>query len=416
MEYVGAPGATVIERDLTGGLEIITLVYPPGYASIAIVVSVNSAPCLSEFFSPNDALFTVSGKCRDGGNLSLDFRYIPPTDPCEPGGLYLMEGILEPPGGAAPLNYRNIELAAWDEEGNPLNPSFRPFQGPTLLSQASQADWAPDKPLDTLGSWTYTVEFASPGGALPTGCSLDTGVDLTLSPAAENSSPRVYHYVVAETGAGEETLVTISPPAENAPAASIEFVEDASLGKRKRLSFTGLDALRDNKAQISLEFTQPIQVVPGQTTMDPLSALVAVDRDVEIASGSPPGPLAGLLAGFFTTLTAPLTAAYGFPAPTLYVQITAYLSTPLGDGTQATTPLALLPYQSYTPGFDDKSDCAALPDPGLVCKLAAAVTAAASPAPSASYVFDISFMDANGSGQPLFRVARAVLPVSKISQ
>ncbi len=427
--YYGVPGGsggpTVITRDLAGGLTITTSTYPPDYATAEVVVSVDSNPCRTMTLASEDNRFSIAGGC--GGSATtfvFDFRYLPASGPCVPGGVYLIDGNLTGEGGLS-FHYSNVEVAAWDEEGNPLDSSFRPFGPPALFSrgQGSEPAWKKNDPLNTLGSWTYTVEYGAYSGGLPTtDCLLETGVELTLAPAAEKMAPRVYRYVVTENRSGEQVTVSVTPDVpdsapvpDDVPEASIEIIENATFGSARKLTFMGLDALRDAYAQTAISYREPAQVVPGASSFaDPVSPLIDISQEIDITTDNQRAPLASHLANFLSQLTAPLMAVYGSASPTLQVKIAVYLSKSLGGGVSTSIPLLLFPPGPYRPGLDDNTNCTNRPDPEFLCQLSKAIVAAGSPDLSDSYVFDIIFYGTGGATQPVLRIAKAVVPVAKI--
>ena len=418
--YYSSSGGTVITRDLTGGLSVTTTTFPPDYTTAEVVVSVDSIPCPAITLTKDDSRFSLDSCPGSGRTCSLAFRYFPASDDCEPGGVYLLEGFLgaaedDPNSGR---EYTNMELAAWDAEGNPLNPSFRPFGAPILVDWESRQDWAPGDPLNALGSWTYTVEYSAHDALLPAGCSLEKSVELTLTPAAPNMAPRVYHYVVTETGTGEEKIASVAAeePAEPAaPPASIELHGNSSSGATWRLSFTELDALRDAQVQVSVAFARPTPVLPVSSSTEPRAGDYIIQQ-IDIAAGSAPVPLTVHLAKFFSRLTKPLAAAYKSLKPTVYIQVWVYLRKSVGIGATTTIPVISMPgSRPCKLRFDFNCDCAIF-DPGLIRDLAAGIAAAGPPDPSDSYVFRVSFWGAEFWAHPVLTVREAVLPVSMISE
>lgn len=378
------------------------------------MVSNNSTLCAAKILTEySEFALSNSDTCS---SFALNLQYVPASSPCQQGGLYLIEGSVTAPGGGPILNYTYLTLAAWDAQGNFIEPWITPFDTPAPISQASQPNWKLGDPLNTLGSWTYNVDYGY-YNIPPTACSLKTTVELTLSCPAENIAPRVYHYDVTEMNTGGQITASISANEPTAPTALIELDESSSSSITRRLSFVGLDALRDAKAEVRIAFIQPTQVVPVPAGfVDPLSPHVDIDQEIDIASGYPPAPLASHLARFFSGFTAPLKAVSG----NAEVNISVELSTPLEGGMSTVIPLVLFKDQPYTPGIDDNNICTMLPNPGLICNLAAAITTAAgSPDPSASYILDIA-LARDAAEAPADRIVlaipKAVLPVSKISE
>ena len=413
-------GGTFTEYDLNG-LTITTLAFAPDYAAARVVVFVNSLPCATRSLSESGETFTLSsGDCSVYDLFRLNLQYVPPSGTCLPGGLYLSSGSVTVPHGGPTLEYTNLTLAAWDERGNLIDPWITPFDAPELISQAFQQNWAVGDPLNLLGSWTYTLDYRS-AIIPPVDCSLKTAVELTLTPADKSIAPKVYHYVVTETHAGERITAGISADEPDAPAAVIVLDESALPNVARRISFAGLDALRDAKAHARVAFVQSAQVVPVAVTFaNPLRPFVVLDSEIEIASGGSAVPLASHLAGFFSDLTASVKAASGSLQPTLPVAVMVSLATPQSGGFPVVIPLLFVPQQDFRPGIDDKNECTATPDTSFSCALASAITNALSaigtPDPAASYVLDITFSGGNAAdSRPLLRVRRSVLPISKIS-
>ncbi len=416
-------GGTFTEYDLNG-LTITTLAFAPDYAAAKVVVSVNALPCATRILSEYGDTFTLSSSGFPCGPFELNLQYVPASGSCQPGGLYLNSGRVTAPDGGPTLEYTNLTLAAWDGRGNLIAPWITPFDAPALISQASQPNWALGDPLNLLGSWTYTIDYR-PAIIPPTDCPLKTAVQLTLTSADENMAPKVYHYVVTETNTGGRITAGISANEPTAPAAVIVLDDNSQPNTARRLSFAGLDALRDAKADARLAFVQSAPVVPASAAfVDPLRPFVDIDSEIDIATGgeATPAPLASHLAGFFSDLTASVKAASGSLQPTLAVTVMVSLATPQPGGfPPVVIPLFFVPQHDFRPGIDDKSECTATPDRSFSCALASAITNALSaigaPDPAASYVLDVTFFGGNAAGlRPVLRVRRAVLPVSKISE
>jgi hypothetical protein len=419
--YAGQ-GGTFAEYNLNG-LTISTIAFAPDYATAGVVVSVNSLPCATRILSESGETFTLSSGGFSCGHFKLNLQYVPASAPCQPGGIFLSSGSVTAPDGGPTLEYTNLTLAAWDGEGNLIDPWITPFDAPALISQAFQQNWTVGDPLNRLGSWTYTIDYRS-AIVPPADCSLKTAVELTLTSADERIEPRVYHYVVTEKNTGGPITAGISADEPAAPAAVIVLDESALPNVARRISVAGLDALRDAKAHARVAFVQSDPVIPVSAAFaDPLRPFVDLDSEIDIASGGAATPLASHLAGFFSDLTASVKAASGSLQPTLPVTVTVSLATPQPDGfPPVVIPLIFVPQRAFRPGIDDKNDCTTTtPDMSFSCSLASAVAKARSAVgtsdPAASYILDVTFSGGNAADlRPVLRVRRAVLPVSKISE
>ena len=325
------------------------------------------------------------------------------------------------PHGGPTLEYTNLTLAAWDERGNLIDPWITPFDAPRAYQSGIPTKLGGGRSSESVGFLDVYPRLPVGNHSAGRPVSLKTAVELTLTPADKSIAPKVYHYVVTETHAGERITAGISADEPDAPAAVIVLDESALPNVARRISFAGLDALRDAKAHARVAFVQSAQVVPVAVTFaNPLRPFVVLDSEIEIASGGSAVPLASHLAGFFSDLTASVKAASGSLQPTLPVAVMVSLATPQSGGFPVVIPLLFVPQQDFRPGIDDKNECTATPDTSFSCALASAITNALSaigtPDPAASYVLDITFSGGNAAdSRPLLRVRRSVLPISKIS-
>lgn len=385
-----------------------------------VLIMKDARLCAANLLMENSGKFTLNSLVPECGDFTLNLQYVPVSGACQPGGLYLLSGSVTPPGNGVQLSYTDVTLAAWDQNGQPAQPWITPFDVPALLSQALEYHYSPDDPLNALGLWTYVTGHTS-SVAPPAGCSLSTAVNLRLTAADGSLSPKVYQYLVTETNTGGTMQATVVPVTAGAPQVFMTRDESAWPVVAKRLSFTGLDALRDARVATSLQFTQSAQLVsPEVQFADDLRPLIYTDSGLDITAGQPAAPLAAHLARFFSALTASLTTTYppSLIQPQILMQMEASLSTPLGGGLPPVViPLRLVTPFFYKPGFDDNTNCSRLPNPGFCCTMAAELANAASaygtPNPLASYLLNITFFDSNA--QPLLRVQNAVVPISKVS-
>jgi hypothetical protein len=357
-----------------------------------------------------------SSKCRD---FTINLQYVRAANACQPGGLYLLSGSVTNPADGLTTNYTAMTLAAWDQNYNRVVPWFTPFDTPNLVSQMSKSDYVHADPLSTVGQWTYQLDYAS-SAIPPDGCSLQTNLDLSISPADETLGTRVHNYTINETNVGGQITASVTPNTAGAPAASV-----ALDGTTRHLSFAGLDVLRDATVQTAMSFKLPAQVDPATAMFTAMRPYVKIDSDLFLNSGNefPIGPLASHLAKFFTTITMPLMGFYEplSSEPQVKVKIGVSLATPVslqGQVEYVVTPIALISDYTFRPGFDDRTDCTALPDPGLSCKLESIVTnynaTHGVPDSAALYTLDVTlFSRTDGEYYPVIDMPTVVIPVSE---
>lgn len=362
--------------------------------------------------------FTLNNNstCRD---FTLNLQYVPAANACQPGGLYLMSGTVTNPANGQTTNYNNMTLAAWDRNHNRVEPWFTPFDAPVLLSQMSQSDYVQWGPLSTVGQWTYQLDYES-SVLPPDGCSLQTNLDLNISPADETLGTRVYNYTINETNVGGQITATVTPNTAGAPTASV-----ALDGATRHLSVIGLDALREANIQASMAFKQPAQVAPATATFTPMRPYVQIDSELFLNSSNefPTGPPASHLAKFFSTVTKPLMDFYDPLSiePQVNVKIAVSLATPVPVQDQITyivTPITLIPNYTFRPGFDDRTDCTALPDPGLSCRLDSIIAdynaTNGAPNSAAFYKLDVTlFSRTDGQFFPAIQMPQVLIPVAE---
>jgi hypothetical protein len=400
----------VFEYSLGGRLlKVSMLTAEDQITEVLVTYAVTDFLHVSKFLSANEGKFSLAG---------LNLQYVPALSPCQPGGLYLISGRVRAPGGDL-IEYRNIKLASWDTRGDPVDPWMTPLDLPVLVSQSAGTDWQSGDPLVTLGSWTYLVDYRS-SLIIPAGCSLQTLVELTLSSADASVPSRVYHYTVTETNSGGLIERSIAAAENDAPVLAITVDEPVLPDSPRHLSFAGLDALRDARAQIRIAYAPFAPADPLWIAFsDALQPFIAVSEGIYITEDKPSATLAAHLSGFFTALTAPL-AATPHPAsvvPTATVKIGTYLATPGPGGFPIIIPLNLVAGYGFKTGVDDQSDCAGKPVQGLCCTLASAMKNAAyaqgAPASGAFYILDVTFYGT--TLQPLLRMQKVMIPIEKIT-
>ncbi len=424
IHYLSAPSQSD-NKDFSyalGPLTITLRLYAGDYTDGDVAVFEGDRLCATKVLTTDSGEFTLNND-RGCGGFTLRLQYVPASAPCQPGGLYLLSGkVTNPRGGQH--EYRAMNLATWDQQGEPVEPWVTPFDAPTLLKQAAQYDrynHLPGHPLDfdTLGRWTYQVDYRS-AVIPPDGCSLRTTVDLTLTPVDESIAPRLYQYVVTESDTGGQLAADVAAITEGAPKVSVTL-DQGSWRAVRHLSFVGLDALRDAQALTKITFAQSGNTVsfaePLRPRMEPLHLHGPHSFEFDITEGYAAAPLATHLARFFSGVTSPLTdlCRPSSIEPLIPVRIGAGLATHLGGHT-VVIPLQLVPNYTFRPGFDDQTDCTASPDPGLSCRLAAAIAAAmpphAPPDPLASYALDVTF----GGSPPVLSLRQAVIPLARITE
>ena len=396
----------------------IRLFHPDYGIPSSIDVYEGSTLCDSQRLSTQTGMLTLNNNssCRD---FTINLQYVSAANACQPGGLYLMSATVTNPDNGQATSYQNMTLAGWDQNYKKVTPWLTPFDQPNLVSQASKSDFVQGS-LTTAGQWTYQLNYAS-SVTPPVGCSLQTNLDLKLTPADAALGSRLLNYTVSETNVGGQITASVTTDAAGAPAASVELD-----GANRHLTFAGLDVLREANAQTSLIFRQPTQAHP--VTFTPLQPLVNIGSELWLNSSNqfPAGSLASHFGQLFSTITAPLMGFYGPLSlePHLIMKVAVSLATPLSSQyppLYTVTPITLVPDYPYRPGFDDKADCTIVPDPGLSCKLdsvIAAYTATHSlPAAAAHYTLDITFYSQmGGQNSAVINLQNVVIPVSNIKR
>lgn len=399
----------------------IRLFHPDYAISPKVDIYEGTTLCDSQVLTTQTGTLTFhnNSTCRD---FTINLLHVPATDACQPGGLYLMTGTVTNPAEGQTTNYNNMMLAAWDQNYNKVVPWFTPFDEPNLLSQMSKSDYVQSSPLSTVGQWTYQLDYAS-SVIPPDGCALQTNFDLSSSPADESLGKRVYNYTISETNVGGQITTSVTPNTTGAPTASV-----ARDGTTRHLTFAGLDVLREANMQTSMAFrSQQAQVNPATVTFTPLRPDVKIESELFLDSqnGFPVGSLASHVASFFSTITMPLMGSYD-PLPTephVNVKIGVSLATPLSTQnpiTYVVTPITLIPNYTFRPGFDDRTDCLALPDPGLSCMLDSIITnynaTNGAPDSAALYTLDITlYSRIDGVFFPAIEMPKVVIRVSEIN-
>ncbi len=374
----------------------------------------NSQPLSTQ--TAGNFTLTNNSTCRD---FTLNLQYVPAANACQPGGLYLMSGNVTNPADSQTTNYNNMTLAAWDRNHNRVTPWFTPFDTPDLLSQMAQSGYVQLDPLSTVGQWTYQLDYASTV-IPPDGCSLQTDLDLSISPADETLGTRVYNYTINETNVGGHITASVTPNTAGAPTASVTLE-----GATRHLSVVGLDALREANIQTSMAFKQPAQIDPATATFAPMHPSVTIESEffLNFSNGFPTGSPAAHLAKFFSTITKPLVDFYDPLSlePQVNMRIGVYLATPISFQDRPTyivTPITLVPNYTFRPGFDDRADCTVLPDPGLSCRLDSIITdynaTHGVPDSAAFYKFDVTlFSRIDGIFYPAINMPQVMIPVNE---
>lgn len=175
-----------------------------------------------------------SSKCRD---FTINLQYVPAANACQPGGLYLKSGSVTNPADGQTTSYTAMTLAAWDQNYNRVVPWLTPFDTPNLVSQMSQSDYVHADPLSTVGQWTYQLDYAS-SAIPPDGCSLQTNLDVSISPADETLGARVHNYTIRETNVGGQiscrldSIITNYNATNGVPDSAARYILDVTLYSR----------------------------------------------------------------------------------------------------------------------------------------------------------------------------------------
>lgn len=408
-----APSNRVFEYSLGGHLlKINILTVQDQIVQVLLTYAITDGLYVSKFLSGTTGKFYLAG---------LNLQYVPALSSCQPGGLYLISGSVWSRGHGQSIDYQNVKLASWDTQGYPVDPWITPFDAPVLVSQAVNADWQTGGPLTALGSWTYRADYRS-SVIIPAGCSLQALVELTLSSADASVPARVYHYTVTETNTGGNIAIDMAATELDAPAPSIAVDEPASPDAPRHLSFAGLDALRDARAQIRIAYAPFAPADPLWIAFsNALQPWIVVSEGIDMTNDKPSATLAAHLAGFFTALTAPF-GAIPHPAsvvPTATVTIGTYLSTPGPGGLLIVIPLNLLAGYSFKAGIDNRDTCTVQSSGGLCCTLAAAMKNAAfaqgAPPAGSSYILDVTYYGPTPSPSPVLHTQKIMIPLEKIT-
>ena len=238
----------------------VSLFYPDYGHPTRVAVFEGATLCARKTLTAHPEKFTLINN-RECSSFTLNFQYVHASGDCQPGGLYLISGHVTDPDSGQSFDYRSMILGGWNQQRNAVQPWITPFDVPTLVSQTAQSNFLPGDPVHTLGQWTYQVDYLS-SVIPPAGCSLQTTVNLTLTLADESIEARVFEYNVTETNNGGNVTASVTSDTAGAPSASVTLDESAWPVVARRLSFSGLDVLRDAQALTSVTFTQPAQVDP----------------------------------------------------------------------------------------------------------------------------------------------------------
>lgn len=294
------------------------------------------------------------------GGFRLDLLYVSAADPCRPGGLFLVEGQL----GNGSVTFTRRVLATWNEQREPVQPWITPFDRPTLiLTDATQATGS--VAFDELGRWAYGIEHTS--APTPPGCSLATDLELVLESADTTALPRVHRYTITESNSGGALDAEVSAAPSDAPLPVIE--QTAGIW---RVTFPGLDALRESSVRASLWFPEWNLAPEGAVATSPTTPFVRVTEALNLVPDTARGrPLEAYLSLFLGDVLSPYRALAGHPS--ILVQVEVSLRVPAGPTMSTRVPVLLLPAGRLD--SDDRYPCDPAAQASVVCTVAAAVKA-----------------------------------------
>ncbi len=397
------------------GLVITTTVLAPQYNSAKVDFSFGSEHHLSTRLFPGSNELSYSNRAKDSF-FSVDLIFLPYSGPCLPGGLYLRSVKVMPSKDSPTVVHTNRTIAAWSSSGQLIEPWFTPFDTPQLVAQSAARQLENGDHLSSLALWTYGVTYRSLA-IPPTNCPVVTKVELKLTSVDDRIPSRTYHYTVTEQYKKRRVYAEISAAEPDAPGAVIAIDENGASDLTRRVTFKGLDALRDAKAQVALSFEQSPQAKSVAVSFpSDLSPRIQIITQLDITAGKPAAPLAAYLARLFSDLTAPLLSASSGLTPSVPVRIVASLSTTPANSVPVMRPLRLM--QTILTSGKDDSDCTSASTSGLSCTLAAAMEKAAfefgPPDPAASYHLEIVLPGgAKADELPLLGL-RVVVPLAKV--
>jgi len=401
------------------GLAITTTVLAPDYTKAKVEFVLGSEHRISTRLFAGTNELSYSNRAKDS-YFSLNLIFLPPSGPCQLGGLYLDSVKVKPSKETPIVDLTNRTIAAWTSSGQLIDPWLTPFDAPILREQKGVRQSEDNGPLSHLGRWKYEVTYGS--RAIPqNNCPIVTNVELKLISADELLPSRTYHYTITEQYKRRRVFAQISAVEPDAPGAVVAIDESKEPDLTRRLTFSGLDALRDAKAHVALSFEQPSLIKPIAVSFPSyIRPMIQIDTELDVTEGKPSAPLAAHLARVFSELTGPLLGISSAMTTSVPIKINISLSTTSTNSTQTMMPLATTK-TFLTLGKGISSDCTSTSTQGLNCTLAAAMEKAASksgtPAPAASYVMEITFFNgATGDVQPVLRLNRVVVPLKKVAR
>lgn len=401
--------------------------YPEFGYPLSVAVFQGTTLCDTKILSTANEKFTLKNSLACD-SFTLIFQHFSGSSNGQTGGLYLISGDVADAGNGQPVNYMNKTLAAWNLNYDSLEPWFMPLDPPKFLKQTSQSDFLQGDSFKSLGKWTYSLDYSS-SVIPPTRFPLRTTVNLMLTPVDGSIATRVVEYVVTETNTEGHLTATVASATPNAPPAAVTFDESAWPVVVRHLSFSNLDVLRDAKAQTSVAFTRFPQDNPLNVTFDPITPSIDVASKISLTDlNNPAAPLSELLAAFFAALDASLMELYQplsvTPQFTVTVEssLTYTIATSPPDPSFAVTmPIGLISQYPFKPGFDDKADCLALPNPSLCCLLESSFKTfiATQDIPltvPTEYLLKITFFGGPESPSPVLSIQNVTLQNSKSNQ
>jgi hypothetical protein len=371
-------------------------------AQAAVFVTRDSILCAMKVLGgQEDFRLSGEGAC---GTFSLELRYVPANGACQPGGLYLIQGSVAPlPLGSPPVEDRQRTLAGWDAQAEATSPWITPFDVPrvvTVLARPHDGDG--HRSLEEMGGWTYTLGYGV-DVVVPTGCSLTTDLELTLTSANTPSTTRVHRYAVTTARSGGAVTTTIAAQQNAQPAMIHTGGPDTTL---VRVSVSGLDALRDAQVRAGLTYPGQAPTLPAAVVAEPVFPAIV------IAANDTPPPLLGPgvmsisahLLHLVGSLTASLREVSGPTEVTASVSVT--FVQPLVGGEFALPVLLMPPHRLVV---DGRSTCDGVaPGEHTICDLAVVMQTwlhslgPTTPPPFARFEIGITFW--NDDAVPLLRV------------
>lgn len=385
-----------------GSLEISAIPLPPDYNTARVSVSQQGKHCVDGELSEGNAILILSNDSalNSCGEFNVALRLAPPVDDyCASGYVYLVSGPIPREDDSGELGRSFVTegdtriVAAWDEQGNATTLQ-RPYEEQMLLRQyivPTGNAWEQGQPLSAAGMWRLELDLSHPG-SISQGCTLDTFVDLAITAADSSQSERTVRYQFSVTPLADSDAVIFSASAEgaSAPLPLLDLVPSngrtdvyGEPARLWRLSFTGLDALRDSKVEATVRTLSPRSgmldvaafqpAVPSIVIRGPGGEHCCAETGIDITENSTPARLSDHIAGFLDALTLALRDQFDTAGNSVSLRLAASFT--LRQASEPSPaielPIALVPSYllALSPTQKQQADCALAPEEHLSCEL-----------------------------------------------